>query len=737
MKRIFCFLLVISSLQLYGQQIAVKSFKALPFDVTARIDAPVLDKDGKKCALIKVVTSETGFAFEGGSLGVMETKQRIGEIWVYVPRGAKKLTILHSNLGVLRDYLFPEAIEIACVYEMVLTTAKVTTVIEEPEILTEWVTFSSTPDSADIYLDDQYLGKTPLSKKLKEGSYAYRLEKSWYHNDAGVFTVDTAVGKKNIEGKLREAFGYAQIVTTPESGAEIEIDDIPLANNSPCKSPRLKSGTHTLTAKKVLYKTQTQTFTVEDGITKTITVALIPNFAQVSVTTSPVATIYIDTEKMATGTYSGKLLAGFHTITAKRDKYTDASQTFDAVAGENKTVNLKLIEITGNLDIVSTPFDAQYTIKSTDADNTAQYTGTTPNTIRNLLIGNYTVTITKSGYATETQAVKITENTTKEINVVLSNGLQVQIISEPTGSQLYIDSIYAGQTPYKALLSFGTHTIKLTNTDTELQESITIETGGKTLFEFTMPTTTNIEMISVAGGTFQMGSTDGESDQKPVHSVTVSSFKISKYEITNAQFCEFLNDYGSDKVKSGTYAGETMIYEHDWGVKKSGSTWQPQSGYENHPVVYVTWFGANAFCEWAGGRLPTEAEWEFAARGGVETQFIASNSYKYAGSNTIGDVAWYADNSDSKTHKVGDKSPNELGIYDMSGNVWEWCADWYDEKYYSSSPKNDPLNTKKADSRVLRGGSWNYYDNYCRVAYRNRGNPNDWNYSVGFRLVVF
>ena len=218
-------------------------------------------------------------------------------------------------------------------------------------------------------------------------------------------------------------------------------------------------------------------------------------------------------------------------------------------------------------------------------------------------------------------------------------------------------------------------------------------------------------MVYVEGGTFNMGCEEGRdgycSNNNPAHSVTLSSFYIGKYEITNTEYAYFLNDYGSDKVKSGTYKGELMIEAYMWGVQKNGDRWAPAPGYENHPVVYVSWYGANEYANWLSEktgqqwRLPTEAEWEYAARGGKQTK-----GYKYAGGNDEGAIGWYASNSGSKTHPVGGKQANELGLYDMSGNVWEWCWDWYDKNYYKNSPKSNPKGPDTGSGRVRRGGSW-------------------------------
>jgi formylglycine-generating enzyme len=198
-------------------------------------------------------------------------------------------------------------------------------------------------------------------------------------------------------------------------------------------------------------------------------------------------------------------------------------------------------------------------------------------------------------------------------------------------------------------------------------------------------------MILVAGGTFQMGSTFGISNEMPVHAVTVSSFWLDAKEVTVAQYRAFC-----------TATSRSMpAYTPSWG-------WS-----DDNPMVLVNWNDATAYAQWAGKRLPTEAEWEYAARGGTLT-----HRYTYSGSNTIGDVAWYWSNSGERTHAVGTKPPNELGLYDMSGNVWEMCSDWYDAGYYSVSPPVNPQGPSTGTERVLRGGAWYGFDQDCRVAYR-------------------
>jgi len=244
-----------------------------------------------------------------------------------------------------------------------------------------------------------------------------------------------------------------------------------------------------------------------------------------------------------------------------------------------------------------------------------------------------------------------------------------------------------------------------------------------------------IPLKYIQGGTFQMGATrDPEvsyGDELPVHQVGVNAFQISQYEITARQYCAYLND--RDIKSNGRYQDVLYIdiLDPDCPVRYAGSQFVPEKGKGKYPVSEVTWFGAHAFCEWMGGRLPSEAEWEFAARGGSK-----SNNYKYSGSDKLDEVAWYKGNSRGHAHPVGQKVPNELGLYDMSGNVWEWCHDWYGFDYYGSSPEENPMGPSEGSSRVMRGGAWNMDGWNCRVSNRSSKSPGiTYNY-YGIRLLI-
>jgi formylglycine-generating enzyme required for sulfatase activity len=218
------------------------------------------------------------------------------------------------------------------------------------------------------------------------------------------------------------------------------------------------------------------------------------------------------------------------------------------------------------------------------------------------------------------------------------------------------------------------------------------------------------QFVPVSGGTFKMGctaeqDTSCDRDEKPVRSVTVSNFQISKYEITQKLWELVMDGNPSD------FKGDDLPVE--------GVSWDDVQ-------VFVATLNALTGKKY---RLPTEAEWEYAARGGNK-----SKGYKYSGSDNIEDVAWYGGNSGSKTRPVGIKQPNELGIYDMSGNVWEWVRDWYGS--YGFSAQINPIGPESGSSRVIRGGSWHYNASPCRVSNRDIITPEYKFSNLGFRLVL-
>jgi formylglycine-generating enzyme required for sulfatase activity len=238
-------------------------------------------------------------------------------------------------------------------------------------------------------------------------------------------------------------------------------------------------------------------------------------------------------------------------------------------------------------------------------------------------------------------------------------------------------------------------------------------------------------MVYVPEGTFLMGSDRSDqyadNDEFPQHEVYLDSFWIDRTEVTNAMYAAFLNARGNHQEGGVPWLGAG---EEDPRIQESGGMWEADAGYEDHPVVEVSWYGARAYCEWAGRRLPTEAEWEKAARG------MNGGLYPWGEANAscskvnlrgcMGDTAEVGSYADGA-------SP--YGAWDMAGNVYEWVADWYDADYYESSPAENPLGPEGGTWRVMRGGWWFHRAGQVRSAFRNRADPNAAGHHLGFRCA--
>ena len=327
---------------------------------------------------------------------------------------------------------------------------------------------------------------------------------------------------------------------------------------------------------------------------------------------------------------------------------------------------------------------------------------------------------------------KVTISPVQEQNKPTTSSLYVS--SVPSGASVYINGKLIGITPIENKnVSLGTHRVKLskegykdkvfirtfdgksiqlTVTLTEKPKRQVPQSSSVTFSDYRKTFAVNgvsFDMMPVTGGTFRMGATksmdsDADDDESPLHDVTLSDFYIGKTEVTQALWRAVMGTYPSH------FSGDNL------------------------PVESVSWNDCQEFIRKLNAktgkyfRLPTEAEWEYAARGGNR-----SRGHKYSGNDNIGSVAWYDSNSNSKTHPVGTKESNELGIYDMSGNVREWCGDWYGS--YSSSSQTNPKGAARGYFRVCRGGSWYNFASYCRSTNRNGDSPAYGYNFIGFRLA--
>ena len=640
-------------------KISVKSFVKQDNDLTARIDAPKKDQNGDVCAIIKVVTTQTGFTWDSDRLGIVAAIPKTGEYWIYVPFGAKRLTIQHPQLGILRDYQYPLTIEPATVYILELTTGKVEVTVTQETIGSEWVVVTSEPTGADVYIDEKSTGKqTPFSMQYPLGVHSYSLSLDLYHPDAGRFELTPDGGKKKIASTLKPAFGQLKLISSPENGATVVLNGKPMELVTPCTIDKIKSGTYPLTVSKTLYHEKTQTVTIADGQITNVDVVLKPAFGSVSITSSPEsgaavtlddaptgqvtpctldkiisgnhtvslrkewyqpvkkqlvvaegekaildvpmtalygnvnittkpeADIYKDDEKLGAGTYTGRLSEGIYTFEARKPKHTSDIQKIQITSGEQKNITLSPRPQMGTVEIQSTPIEATITLDGTNK-------GTTPATLRNLMVGDYTLTLSLPGYATTTKTITITEGKTEQVNETLVNGRAVTINSEPSGISLLIDGNPVGQTPYSGSLSFGNHALQIRQGEKKAEKTVSIsQTGGETFFSLSfgreITETANgafIEMVAIKGGTFQMGSNYGVAYEKPIHTVTVSDFHIGKTEVTQAQWVAIMGSNPS------SFKGDNL------------------------PVENVSWNDVQNFIGKLNARtgknyrLPTEAEW--------------------------------------------------------------------------------------------------------------------------------
>jgi serine/threonine-protein kinase len=239
-------------------------------------------------------------------------------------------------------------------------------------------------------------------------------------------------------------------------------------------------------------------------------------------------------------------------------------------------------------------------------------------------------------------------------------------------------------------------------------------------------------MVCVPGGSFQMGSEEGPDNEQPVHTVTLDACWLDQTEVTNAQYAAFLNARGNQSEGGATWLD---ISDEDSLIAGTEGNYQPVEGYADHPVIEVSWYGAQAYCQWAGGQLPSEAQWEYAARGPEALVYPWGNDWREAVANCTEDDC---KDGYETTAPVGSfpEGASWVGAQDMAGNVWEWVADWYAEDYYSQAPENNPPGPTEGQHKVLRGGAWNSDTDNVRSADRSRVEPSITNYYVGFRCLL-
>ena len=580
--------------------------------------------------------------------------------------------------------------------------------------LQQFVVFNVTPADALVELNGEmlFVSDGMAQKLMRFGTYAYKVIAKDYHPAEGRITVDDVNKKKVVNVSLKPAFGWINIGGTSVDGAVVYIDDR-MVGRAPLKSERLPSGVHSVKIVRQMYRNYETPVTVTDGAVAELHPALVADFETVTFTTDKDAEIWVNEQRRGTGTWTGDLGTGSYIVECRKLNHRTTRETITVSPGMPVTrIALKAPQpIYGVLSVMSAPGNAEAWLDG-------KHIGQTPVYLPQTLIGSHTLKLTKSGCADWTGNVNVAEGQIAEVNATLQSGAPVTFTSNAAGAQLYLDGVLLGPANGTYDVAFGSHTaVCRVPGKSDITKTINVsQTGGDRSVAFTSGRETitvngvSFDMIMVEGGTFTMGATseqgsDAYKDEKPTHKVTLSDY----------------------------YIGETEVTQALWQAVM-GSNPSYFKGNSN-PVERVSWNDCQEFIRKLNSltgrtfRLPTEAEWEFAARGGNE-----SKRYKYSGSKNVKDVAWYDGNSGSKTHIVKTKSPNELGLYDMSGNVWEWCQDWFGS--YSSNAQTNPQGSYSGSDRVLRGGGWLYGARSCRVSYRSSDSPDRRNDGSGLRLVL-
>jgi formylglycine-generating enzyme required for sulfatase activity len=501
-----------------------------------------------------------------------------------------------------------------------------------------------------------------------------------------------------------QKFGSIQVTSKPENGMTIFINDQNTGKTTPHTFDGITTGEYTIKLVSQWYQSQSKKVSIIDERTQLVSFTLRPLFAELTINATTDALIHINGEKVGSTIWTGRVMEGICRV--KVDKQGFATQSFQLsiLAGKNQKVDIKLKPVMGSIEVTSEPPGAIISIDGT-------VYGLTPFTIKNLAVGNYRLSLSKVGYTSIFKTVEVKESKVTSVALTLVSGKQVAIKSDPSAARIFLDDSLLGITPKSIYLQFGSHSLTLEKGNLKIVEKIEVTQTSPTNYEFKLKDSNDpLEkyLILVKGGTFKMGDTfgDGKKYEKPIRDVTLSDFYISKFEVTQALWKEIMGDSPSH-------------FE----------------GCEECPVERVSWNQVQEFLKKLNDltgkeyRLPTEAEWEYAARGGEKSQ-----GHRYSGAYNINDVAWYSGNSGNKPNHVGLLRPNELGIYDMSGNVWEWCYDWFAP--YTNSPETNPKGPETGDGRVVRGGSWFGFIGACRLTFRGFDDPANSRSYIGFRVVL-
>lgn len=404
-------LLALFTLGLKAQEPDYQAWKVAYFnvqekDMDARINYPIADPNGRTCAIIKVETPYTGFTFDTGTLKVVKAVQKAGEIWVYVPKGVRKITIGHQR-GILREYQLPLTIAEATVYVLKLVEADGGAHFGGDALASQgFVVIESEPSGADVFVNDEWVGETPYQALYLVGTrFNFKVKKAMYHDDFGTATVSDTQNK--YMSVLRPAFGSLRVESIP-SGASVSIDGV-VRGITPVTIDKVPSGEVTITLKKDLYSPATKTVTVSDGKQTTVTQQLDSRYGTLNIEAGAGSSIYINGEHKGVGSVSVNVVEGIYEIVAKKDYHRDHKIQASVVKYSNQNIKLSPTPIFGQLAVQSTPVGAEIYV-----DDVRK--GVAPNIVKDVLIGPHKVTLRKDGYYDFSTNVELKEGSMENLN---------------------------------------------------------------------------------------------------------------------------------------------------------------------------------------------------------------------------------------------------------------------------------------------------------------------------------
>ena len=637
MKKLLLILLIFISLTSFAQmQVKENSFRQI--DGFVMLDKNEhYDDNNLPMALIKIstenITAEERrrITFKGNLATYFDVHLEPNEIYLYLSTAATFIEIHHPDYG-KTEFTLPYDLKDFAGYEMVLQYVLMGTENEIIKPRNTYLIITSDQDNAVIYIDDKFVGTKEVSKSFDlETSHTWKIECNMYHTESGTVTLNE---KTIISKNLRPNFGYINVTSSPESGAKVFVNG-EYIGETPCKTDRLKSGSHSVRVMKEMYNSNEKTVIVNDGQTTNANIEMTVNFVTLTINTDTESDIYIDEELKGKGSWSGRLSEGSHYLEARKPSHETTAKNINLTIGKNETITLEAPKpIYGFLDINTTPIMADIYIDG-------KHYGQTPSVISNLLVGEHELRLEKEGCSFFMKNITIENSKTLELNKTLEIGKEVRIITDENGDSIYIDGFYAGISPIKTMISYGSHdfkairnskTLKQTITITEASESVRLmfnEINGHEYVDLGLPSglkwaTCNIgaDKPEDYGDYFAWGETKTK---------TKSSYDLDNSVTYSKQMSDIKGDSQYDAARANWGGTWRLPTKAELQELKNRCTWKwtTQNGVKGYMVTGPN--GNSIFLPAAGNRIGSSLD--LAGEYGIywsSTPFESNSSYAYS-----------------------------------------------------------------------------------------------------------